>query len=177
MHDPERDAEVEDTEGLRPQPWTTADGDVVVRPFGYVHDDPVLVRVPDRGAWLGNVHAATERAHDLSFAAVLSLTEDAQPTTTHHHAFADARDHDDSAFRAAVDDARTLLASDDDVLVHCKAGVSRSTAVLATAIAATDDRSFRDALNDVQAARPVATPHPALVESAVTYLAATHDHD
>ena len=64
---------------------------------------------------------------------------------------------------------------DGDVLVHCKAGVSRSAAVLATAIAAADDRSFHDALDDVHSARPVATPNPALVESAVTYLAATRD--
>jgi atypical dual specificity phosphatase len=162
-------------EARRPQPWTAADGGVVVRPFGYVHDDPVLVRVPDRDAWLGNVHAAAERSHEPSFSAVLSLTEDAQPATTHHRPFADARDHDDGAFHAAVDDARTLLARDGDVLVHCKAGVSRSAAVLATAIAATDHRSFRDALDTVRSVRPVATPHPALVESAITYLAATHD--
>lgn len=146
-------------------------------PFGYVHDEPVLVRVPGRDAWLGNVHAAAERAHERPFRFVLSLTEDAQSTTTHHRPFADARDHDDGAFRAAVDDARTLLARDGDVLVHCKAGVSRSAAVLATAIAAGDDRRFRDALDVVRSARPVATPHPALVESAVTYLAATRDHD
>jgi len=173
----ERDAIDGAFEGVRPTPWTTGDGDVVVRPFGYVHDEPVLVRVPGRDAWLGNVHAAAEGARAQSFAFVLSLTEDSRATTTHHRPFADASDHDDAAFRAAVDDARTLLACDGDVLVHCKAGVSRSAAVLATAIAAADDRSFRDALDLVRSARPVATPHPALVDSALAYLAATHDRE
>lgn len=161
------------TVATRPRPSTH--GDAVVRPFGYVHDDPVLVRLPDREAWLGNVHAADPRRRDRSFAHVLSLTRDRQPATTHHHPFADDRDHDAAAFRAAVDDARRLLAADGDLLVHCKAGVSRSAAVLATALAATDGRPFRDALDDVQRVRPVATPNPALVESAVTYLAATHE--
>jgi len=178
MATPDCGEDDEAVESVRPRPWTTGDDDaVVVRPFGYVHDDPVLVRVPGRDAWLGNVHAATECARARSFAFVLSLTETAQPATTHHRPFADARDHDDAAFRAAVDDARTLLERDGDVLVHCKAGVSRSAAVLATAIAATDHRSFHDALDLVRSARPVATPHPALVESAVASLAAAHDRD
>ncbi len=161
---------------LRPRPWThPGDEDVVVRPFAYVHDDPVLVELPDREVWLGNVHAADVTRHDRSFEHVLSLTRERQPATTHHHPFADDRDHDAAAFRAAVDTARGLLDTDDDVLVHCKAGVSRSAAVLATALAASDDQSFGDALDVVQRARPVATPHPALVTTAVTYLAATHD--
>jgi hypothetical protein len=164
-------------DGERPVPWTSAEGDVVVRPFGYVHDDPVLVRVPGRDAWLGNVHAASERARTGSFPFVLSLTEDAQPATTHHHPFVDGRGHDLAAFHAAVDDAGALFARDGDVLVHCKAGVSRSAAVLATAIAAESGQSFRDALDLVRSARPVATPHPALVESAVTYLAAVGDRN
>ncbi|WP_323675125.1 dual specificity protein phosphatase family protein [Halorubellus sp. PRR65] len=161
-------------DALRPRPWTH--GDVVVRPFAYVHDGPVLVRVPGRDAWLGNVHAADPSQHDESFAHVLSLTRDVQPATTRHRPFADDLDHDPVAFRTAVDDARRLLAADGDVLVHCKAGVSRSAAVLATALAADEDHSFRDALGVVQRARPVATPNPALVESAVAYLAATDAH-
>jgi hypothetical protein len=165
------------TDGLRPIPWTSADGDVLVRPFGYVHDDPVLVRVPGRDAWLGNVHAASEPGGAMSFPFVLSLTEDARPATTHHQPFVDGRDHDLAAFHAAVDDARALFARDGDVLVHCKAGISRSAAVLATAIAAESGQSVRDALELVRCARPVATPHPALVESAVTYLAAVDDRD
>jgi|AntRauTorcE11898_2_1112593.scaffolds.fasta_scaffold05771_2 atypical dual specificity phosphatase len=167
--------EGEACEDLRPRPWTTADGDAVVRPFGYVHDEPVLVRVPGSDAWLGNVHAAKESADRRSFGYVLSLTETAQPATTHHRPFADARDHDAAAFRAAVDDARVLLARDGALLVHCKAGISRSAAVLATAIAAADGKSFREALTRVHDARAVATPHPALVESVITYLAADHN--
>lgn len=171
----ERDAASGD-DSLRPRPWTTSgDDDVVVRPFGYVHDDPVLVRLPDRDVWLGNVHAADATRRDRSFEHVVSLTRERQPATTHHHPFADDRDHDAAAFRAAVDTTRALLDTDDSVLVHCKAGVSRSAAVLATAVAASDGQSLGDALDVVQRARPVATPHPALVLTAVTYLAATND--
>ena len=106
---------------------------------------------------------------------MVSLTRERQPATTHHHPFADDRDHDTAALRAAVDTTRALLDTDDSVLVHCKAGVSRSAAVLATAVAASDGQSLGDALDVVQRARPVATPHPALVLTAVTYLAATND--
>lgn len=177
MPDGGRERAGDDVDGLGPRPWRTADGDALVRPFGYVHDDPVLARVPRRDVWLGNVHAADGTTHGRSFSHVLSLTAAPQPATTHHRPFADDRDHDRGAFRAAVDDARALFARDGDVLVHCKAGISRSAAVLATAIAAADRRPFRDALDVVHAARPVATPHPALVESAVAYLAATRDRD
>ncbi|NHN42571.1 dual specificity protein phosphatase family protein [Halorubellus sp. JP-L1] len=159
------------------QPWTVADEDVLVRPFGYVHDEAVVVRVDDREAYIGNVHAADPSAHEHAFAHVLTLTDDPQPSTTHHRPFEDSLDHDAAAFRDAVDTARTLLARDGATLVHCRAGVSRSSAVLATAIAATGDRRFRDALDDVQTARPFAMPNPALVESAVVYLAADADRE
>jgi atypical dual specificity phosphatase len=57
------------------------------------------------------------------------------------------------------------------VLVHCNAGVSRSSAVLASTLAAAEGRRFRDALCEVQAARPMAMPHPELHRQAVVYLA------
>lgn len=145
---------------------------VVVRPLGYVADEAVIRRVGDRDAFIGNKHAADPAYHDRSFEHVLSATQDPKPLTTHHHSLDDGPDNEWDAFAAAVDDARQLLASDGSTLVHCRAGVSRSATLLATAIAAEERRPFRDALRDVQTARPPAMPHPALFENAVVYLAA-----
>jgi len=151
----------------------TAVGDgVLVRPLGLVPDAVVLARVGDRDAYIGNVHAANPAYHDREFESVLSATSDPQPLTTHHHPLVDGADNDWATFAAAVDATRDLLARDGSTLVHCKAGVSRSATLLATAIAAEDDRSLHDALDAVNRSRPFATPNPPLVVDAVTYLAA-----
>ena len=71
-----------------------------------------------------------------------------------------------------MDAARRLYRREGSVLVHCKAGISRSSTLIAAALAAEEDRTFRAALGDVQAARPAAMPHPVLHELAVAYLAA-----
>lgn len=145
---------------------------VVVRPLGYVPDEAVVRRVGDREVYIGNEHAADTAYHDRSFEFVLSATADPRPSTTHHHSLEDGPGNEWTAFAAAVDDARTLLVRDGTTLVHCRAGISRSTTLLATAIAAEEERSFRDALDEVQTARPPAMPHPALFENAIVYLAA-----
>jgi atypical dual specificity phosphatase len=146
-----------------------------VRPFGYVEPEPVIARVGDRDCFIGNALAADPSAHDRRFEHVLSATEERQPSTTHHHPLVDGPGNHPAAFAAAVDDARDLLGGDGDVLVHCKAGISRSATLLATAIAAEEARSFRSALAAVRDARPPATPHPKLHQAAVVYLAA-RDH-
>ncbi len=147
-----------------------------VRPVGYVDPDPVTRRIGFRDCFLGNVHAADPARYDgepeVEFEFVLSATQDPQPATTHHHPLEDGPGNEWSQFEAAVDTARELLGSDGPALIHCKAGISRSTTLLATAIAAEEGRSFREALSMVQAARPLAVPHPALHELAVCYLAA-----
>jgi atypical dual specificity phosphatase len=145
---------------------------VSVRPFGYAEDHPVVRRLGDRDLYLGNHRAAHPGPHDPGFEYVLSLTSDDRPLTTHHHPLIDGRENDWPAFADAVDAARSLYHRDGAVLVHCKAGISRSTAVAATAIAAEEDRPFSDALADAQDARPHAVPHPTLHEQAVVYLAA-----
>lgn len=116
--------------------------------------------------------AATPGRHDRTFAFVLSLTDESYPPTTHHRPLADGPGNDWSAFEAAVDTARRLYRRDAPVLIHCAAGVSRSSTVVATALGAEEGRRFDDALSIVREARPIATPHPALHEVAVVYLAA-----
>ena len=148
------------------------ESDPTVRPFGYVEDHPVIRRIGDRELFLGNVYAADPERHDRRFDFVLSVTPDEHPLTTRHHPLEDGPGNDWLAFEAAVDAARGLIRSDGSVLIHCRAGISRSTALVATALAAEEDLRFRDALDAVQEARPHAMPHPALHEFAVIYLAA-----
>jgi atypical dual specificity phosphatase len=142
-----------------------------LRPIGSVDDEPVLAALNERGLYLGNRHAADPDRHERRFDAVVSVSTDASPLTTHHHPLTDGGGNDWAAFAAAVDAVRRLSRT-GDVLVNCKAGVSRSTAVLATAVAAERGASFRGGLRTVEAARPEAVPHPALVELGVVYLAA-----
>jgi atypical dual specificity phosphatase len=144
----------------------------LVRPKGYAAEKPVVRRIGDRNLYLGNEPAAHPETHDRTFEYVLSTTAEKQPCTTHHRPLTDGRRNEWSVFEAAVDTARTLHRRDGSLLVHCKAGVSRSTTVIATTLAAEEDREFRDALDIVQAARPYAMPNPALHELAVIYLAA-----
>lgn len=143
-----------------------------VRPFRYVEDHAVVRRVGDRDCYLGNWRAADPDHCDRSFDHVLSLSDDAYPNTTHHRPMVDGPENDWRAFETAVDTARRLHRRDGSLLVHCTAGISRSTTVLATALAAEEGIGFRRALADVQDARPHAQPHPALHEQAVVYLAA-----
>ena len=143
---------------------------VAVRPLGYVEPRPVVRWIGDRSLALGNARAA-ESPTD-GFDAVLSLTETDWPLTTHHRPLIDGAETEWPAFAAAVDCARRLHRGDGTLLVHCKAGISRSAVVIAATIAAEEGRSFRAALATVQGARPHAIPHPALWELAVIYLAA-----
>ena len=142
-----------------------------VRPLSLVEDRPVIRQIGDRDLYLGNVHAADPERHDRDFAFVLSATAERQPATTHHHPLRDGPGNDWGSFAAAVDTSRTLQERQGALLVHCKAGVSRSTTLLATSLAAETGTTFRRALETVREARPVATPHPRLRELAVYYLA------
>ena len=143
-----------------------------VRPAGYVDPEPIVRRIGDRPLFLGNRHAADPDRHDRTFEHVLSLTAEAQPLTTHHRPLVDGPGNDWASFERAVETARRLYRRAEATLVHCNAGISRSTTILATTIAAEEDRSYRDAIAIVQAARPHAVAHPALCELSVTYLAA-----
>jgi atypical dual specificity phosphatase len=145
---------------------------VVVRPKGYVEAHPVIRRIGDRNLFLGNESAASPEGHDRSFEFVLSASNEDHPLTTHHRPLIDGSGNEWSAFEAAADTARRIYRREGSVLIHCKAGISRSSTLIAAALAAEEDRTFRAALGDVQAARPAAMPHPVLHELAVVYLAA-----
>lgn len=144
----------------------------LVRSFGYVEERPVVRRVGDRDVYLGNAHAADPESHDRSFEYVLSATDERYPLTTHHRPMVDGSGNEWSVFEKAIGTSRSLYRRQGSVLIHCNAGISRSSTIIATTIAAEEDRQLRDALAAVQDARPFAMPHPALHELAVVYLAA-----
>lgn len=127
---------------------------------------------PHRDAAAPHRDDAAQHRDSPDFDAVLSVGSDSYSATTHHRPLVDGPETDWPAFAAAVETARHLHRADGSLLVHCKAGISRSVAVLATTLAAAENRSFHDALSVVQAARPHAIPHPALHRLGVIYLAA-----
>ena len=147
------------------------ESDPLVRPFGYVEGRPILRRIADRDLYLGNWLAATQEPDEREFDFVLSVTEDRYPLTTHHCPLIDGPGNEWTAFEEAVDTARSLYRREGPVLIHCKAGISRSSTIVATTLAAEEHRRLREALEIVQDARPFAIPNPALHELAVVYLA------
>lgn len=153
-------------------PTDGAGSDVLVRPIGSVEDEPIVRRIGDRDLFIGNALAAHPDHHDQPFEYVLSVCRESCPLTTHHQPLHDGPETDWPAFERAVDTARRLYRSEGSLLINCKAGISRSTTVLATTLAIEEEMAFRDALTLVQEARPFAMPHPALHELAVVYLAA-----
>jgi predicted protein tyrosine phosphatase len=144
---------------------------VSVRPYGHVRENPVVHRIGSRALFVGNRAAGEQADRNADVESVLSLTVDALETTSHHRPLVDGPDNDWTSFEAAAETARVLHDDEDPLLVHCKAGISWSVTVAATAIAVAESRSFADALDEVMDAHPDAVPHPALHEQAVYYLA------
>lgn len=123
------------------------------------------------GVHLATLSAVREsRAIDeIDPGTVVSLTADEPPESTAHHPLVDGLNYQ-PRFDDAVDAARRGLVGDDPVIVHCRAAVSRSTAVLATALAAESDRSLAATFGDIRDARPEADPRPPLRWHARHYL-------
>lgn len=143
-----------------------------VRPIGCHPETPIVRRIGDRDLFLGNRHAADPERAPRSFDAVCTVAEERSPATTHHVPLVDGPEAEWARFKDAVETARSLHRSEGSVLVHCKAGISRSTTVLATTIATEEGRPLREAFEHVWAARPHAVAHPRLHELAVWYVAA-----
>ena len=68
-----------------------------------------------------------------------------------------------TALIAAVYMLDELLGRHRTVLVHCHAGVSRSSTVVATYLAHKDGINFDEAIELVRSKRPRVAPHPALI--------------
>jgi atypical dual specificity phosphatase len=130
-------------------------------------------RVGDRNLWIANGGAIDPEhlsAMNLNPEYVVSVNRTATRATTDHHPLKDGYINDQQDFSAAVETTRERIHADGTVIVNCAAGISRSSTVIATAIAAEDDLSFEDAVEEIRDTRPRARPHPKLQLNAHAYL-------
>ncbi len=70
-----------------------------------------------------------------------------------------------SAVREVVDFVRARLTAGERVLMHCEMGISRSPALALCVLHELSGAGIDEALRRVRAARPLADPHPALLDS------------
>jgi Predicted protein-tyrosine phosphatase len=138
----------------------------------------LAARIGDRSVWIAN-SGGVEPTHlvamELNPEFVVSVNQTATEATTDHHPLKDGYVNDQDEFREAVEATRQRLQQSGSVIVNCAAGISRSTTVSATAIAAEEDLDFDAVVEEIKETRPRARPHPKLQLNALAYLANTED--
>jgi atypical dual specificity phosphatase len=105
--------------------------------------------------------------HDIVH--VVTLCDEATDYTTVHHPIVDG-ENDQAEFDRAVEIVSEAMRQEQNVLVHCASGMSRSVTVVATAIAAADEITFEKGLEIVADQRTKANPHPDIVTHAERHL-------
>lgn len=133
----------------------------------------LAIRLGERPLWVGNGGAADpEHLAELGVdpGAVVSLTLHQTSATTDHYPLNDGVINDPRVFGDAVETVREYYREDTVTLVHCAAGISRSSTVLATAIAAEEGYLIEGAVDTVRKYRERARPHPKLRINACDYL-------
>ena len=138
----------------------------------------VAARIGDRDLWIANIGAIRSNhlsAMDLYPEYVVSVNQSTTWATTDHHPLKDGHINDPQKFATAVEATRDNIKADGTVIVNCSAGISRSSTVITTAIAAEDDISFTAAVKEIKQTRQQANPHPKLQLNAYTYLGTVED--
>lgn len=93
------------------------------------------------------------------------------PVVHQHYPLWDSDVDQQAMFNQAVmATIKAIETHEECVLVHCIAGVSRSPAVVATALAWIDDVHFDEARDEIWRQRPQIAIHPALREHGLDYL-------
>lgn len=131
-------------------------------------------RIGERDLWIANSGAVTPEnlaTLDLSPEFVVSVNRTATDATTDHHPLKDAYVNDQQQFTEVIETTRRRIQQDGTVIVNCAAGISRSTTVIATAVAAEEKEPFDTIVEEVRQTRSRADPHPKLQLSAQAYLA------
>lgn len=127
--------------------------------------------------YIGDAPAARQLDTGHGFDEVVTLgyfdrmgyTQPDASTTGDRFVFPDSPEHDYADFVAAVEYVIDALERDQQTLVHCQAGVSRSAGVSAVAIYSIADRSLDEALAFIESKRPIVNPAPSIRESMERY--------
>lgn len=128
------------------------------------------------GLYLSNGDIARQFGDE--FEHVITLSRDDYATesvgshehTTWHVPLIDGENEQADFDRAVGAVIKSVQNHSGDVLVHCQAGVSRSPAVVATAVAYMDEKTYDDAVNVVWSAKSSISPHPAFRDLAEDFL-------
>lgn len=105
----------------------------------------------------------------LEVDAVFSLCFRPIEPTTHHLPIQDGM-NDHNRFRNVVDTAVALLQEHEDVVIHCKAGRSRSVIVTATALAELNETTLGEELTNLKTELPQTNVAEPLIHHAKEYL-------
>lgn len=138
----------------------------------------LAARIGERNVWIANsggVEPDHLAAMELNPTYVVSVNKTATAATTDHHPLKDGFVNDQQEFSEAVETTRKRLQQPGTVIVNCAAGISRSTTVAATAIAAVEELPFDAVVDDIKDTRPRARPHPKLQLNALAYLTNKED--
>jgi protein-tyrosine phosphatase len=112
--------------------------------------------------WIGNAMDARDvtRVLDLGIAAIVDLTIEEPPIQFPRDVvycrfpLIDGAGNSPAVLRAAIETTAILITSETPTLVACGAGMSRSPAVVATAIATTERIPLADALGRLTEGQP-----------------------
>ncbi len=104
--------------------------------------------------------------------------EDHVPDSSTYHFFemADGPDNqyggrsDYQFFERAARTMVTHLVANDDILIHCHCGVSRSVSVSIAAIGAYENKGYQETFSDIKEERPQANPDELLREHAIRFI-------
>ncbi|XP_068679363.1 dual specificity protein phosphatase 22-like [Montipora capricornis] len=118
------------------------------------------------GLYLGNIRDAKDmdQLTKNHITHILSIHDSAQPDPEHHvykhiHA-ADSPDQEISGyFQESINFIHNCRINNGVVLVHCMAGISRSTAIVAAYIMAVTQLNWKDALKAIKCSRSIANPN------------------
>jgi hypothetical protein len=119
-------------------------------------------RVPDRKLWLGNAGDLREprAALECGVEAVVELADNEAPAMLprdlirYRFPISDGGENPTWILSLAVEAVASLVKADVPTLVACSAGMSRSVAVVAAALAIVENRSASDLLRQVAGGGP-----------------------
>jgi len=135
--------------------------------------EAIAVRIGERDLWIANggaVQPANLEKLGISPDYIVSLNGSSTDATTDHHPLKDGYVNIYDPFVTAIDTTRKRIREDGTVIVNCAAGVSRSSTVLATAMAVEEGIKLSEAIETVKQHRQRARPHPKLLFLAYAYL-------